>query len=63
MLRARGGRGQRIERGTHLIKFFVRIRGARTPPPRIDEPVTQIPLRVREGALGVSALSPRPSAT
>jgi hypothetical protein len=32
------------------IKFFVRIRGALTPPPRMDTPVVQIPLssRVRE---------------
>jgi hypothetical protein len=29
---------------THEIKFFVRIRGARTPPPRIEEPVMKIPL-------------------
>jgi hypothetical protein len=28
------------------IKFFVRIRGALTPPPRMDTPVVQIPLRV-----------------
>lgn len=26
-----------------LIKFFVVIRGARTPAPRIDEPVMKIP--------------------
>jgi len=26
------------------IKFFVRIRGALTPPPKIDEPVIKIPL-------------------
>jgi hypothetical protein len=26
------------------IKFFVRIRGALTPAPRIDEPVIKIPL-------------------
>jgi hypothetical protein len=30
---------------THEIRFFVRIRGARTPPPKIDAPVTKIPLR------------------
>lgn len=28
----------------HLIKFFVRMRGVRTPPPNIDDPVTNIPL-------------------
>ena len=26
------------------IKFFVRIRGALTPPPRIDVPVMKMPL-------------------
>jgi hypothetical protein len=26
------------------IRFFVRMRGARTPPPRIEEPVMKIPL-------------------
>jgi hypothetical protein len=26
------------------IRFFVRIRGALTPPPRIEEPVMKIPL-------------------
>ena len=26
------------------IKFFVLIRGALTPPPRIEEPVMKIPL-------------------
>lgn len=30
---------------TYLIKFFVDIRGALTPPPRIEEPVTKIPLK------------------
>lgn len=35
----------------HLIRFFVRIRGARTPPPRIDDPVTKIPLQ-QEATLG-----------
>lgn len=29
---------------TDLIKFLVLIRGARTPPPRMDEPVMKIPL-------------------
>lgn len=33
---------------TYLIKFFVLIRGARTPPPRIDAPVTNMPLQFRE---------------
>jgi hypothetical protein len=27
------------------IRFLVRIRGARTPPPRMDEPVMKMPLR------------------
>ena len=27
------------------IKFFVRMRGARTPPPMIEDPVMRIPLR------------------
>jgi hypothetical protein len=31
---------------TDLMRFLVRIRGARTPPPRMDEPVTKIPLRL-----------------
>jgi len=26
------------------IKFFVRMRGALTPPPRIEEPVMKMPL-------------------
>lgn len=30
---------------TDLIRFFVLIRGALTPPPRMDAPVTKIPLR------------------
>lgn len=30
--------------GTHLIKFLVVIRGVLTPPPRIEAPVTKIPL-------------------
>ena len=46
---ARKGRsGRRRARGTnaaYLIKFLVRIRGARTPPPRMEEPVMKIPLR------------------
>lgn len=29
----------------YLIKFFVLIRGARTPAPNIDAPVTKIPLQ------------------
>jgi hypothetical protein len=29
---------------TYLMRFFVRIRGARTPPPNIDAPVRNIPL-------------------
>lgn len=28
----------------HLIRFLVRIRGALTPPPRMDEPVMNMPL-------------------
>jgi hypothetical protein len=32
------------------IKFFVRIRGALTPPPRIETPVVQIPLRSCQSA-------------
>ena len=27
-----------------LMRFLVRMRGALTPPPRMDEPVTKIPL-------------------
>lgn len=30
---------------THEIKFLVRIRGARTPPPKIEAPVMKIPLK------------------
>jgi hypothetical protein len=26
------------------MRFFVRMRGALTPPPRMDEPVMKIPL-------------------
>jgi hypothetical protein len=29
------------------IRFLVRIRGALTPPPRMDDPVMKIPLSVR----------------
>jgi hypothetical protein len=29
---------------TDLMRFLVVILGVRTPPPRIDEPVTKIPL-------------------
>ena len=29
----------------HLIRFFVVMRGVLTPPPRIDAPVTKIPLQ------------------
>lgn len=31
----------------YLIKFFVLIRGALTPPPKIEAPVTKIPLRIK----------------
>jgi hypothetical protein len=31
---------------TYLIRFLVLILGARTPPPMMDEPVTNIPLQV-----------------
>lgn len=31
------------------IKFFVRIRGARTPPPIIEDPVIKIPLKSVRG--------------
>jgi hypothetical protein len=36
------------------MRFFVRIRGARTPPPIIEEPVMKIPLEVyqRRGSDG-----------
>ena len=41
---ARGaGRGRRVE--AYEIKFFAVILGVRTPAPRIDDPVTQIPLQ------------------
>lgn len=30
--------------GMYEIKFFVRMRGALTPPPKIDVPVMKIPL-------------------
>ena len=30
---------------SYLIKFFVLIRGARTPPPRMEAPVMNMPLR------------------
>lgn len=30
--------------GLHLMRFLVVILGARTPPPRIEEPVMKIPL-------------------
>ena len=32
--------------GEYLIKFLVVIRGALTPPPRIEAPVMNMPLRV-----------------
>lgn len=32
------------------IKFLVRIRGALTPPPRMDDPVMKIPLERRLSA-------------
>jgi hypothetical protein len=32
-------------RGAYLMRFLVLIRGARTPPPRMDDPVTNIPLQ------------------
>lgn len=38
-----------VFRQTYEIRFFVRIRGARTPPPRMDEPVMKIPLTSVEG--------------
>jgi len=34
------------KRQPYLIKFFVVILGVRTPPPRIDAPVTKIPLDI-----------------
>lgn len=46
------------EERTDLIRFFVRIRGARTPPPRMEEPVTQIPLRDREVQASALLLEP-----
>lgn len=30
---------------TYLIKFLVLIRGVRTPPPRIEDPVKKMPLQ------------------
>ena len=45
-----GGHFSRLcfEEGTgvyaDLMRFLVRIRGALTPPPRMDEPVTKMPL-------------------
>ncbi|OQV10276.1 hypothetical protein CLAIMM_14300 [Cladophialophora immunda] len=32
------------------MRFFVRIRGAFTPPPRIDVPVMKMPLHDRRGS-------------
>lgn len=37
---------------TYEMRFLVLIRGALTPPPRIDDPVTKIPLRCRTRAGG-----------
>lgn len=31
----------------YLIKFLVLIRGVRTPPPRMEDPVKKIPLQER----------------
>ena len=31
----------------YLMRFLVVIRGARTPPPRIEEPVTKMPLDIQ----------------
>ena len=44
-----GARSARVSRANNiladLMRFLVRIRGARTPPPMMDEPVTKIPLK------------------
>ena len=32
---------------THLIKFLVLIRGVRTPPPMMEDPVKKMPLQER----------------
>lgn len=46
---------------TYLIKFLVLIRGVRTPPPRMEDPVKKMPLQERRwiskraGAKQVSA--------
>lgn len=45
--RSWSGKGRARRETAYLIKFLVRIRGARTPPPRMDEPVMKIPLRGR----------------
>jgi hypothetical protein len=49
----------------HLMRFLVRMRGARTPPPNIDDPVKKIPLFsgllemvVRLGIDGIHAGNP-----
>ena len=39
-----GARGGVLEMGEYDIRFLVRIRGAFTPPPRMDVPVIKIPL-------------------
>lgn len=39
-----GSKSPPIDGNTHEIRFLVRIRGARTPPPTMDAPVMKIPL-------------------
>lgn len=36
---------RRGEEETHEMRFFVLILGARTPPPKMDEPVMKMPLQ------------------
>lgn len=42
-----------------LIKFFVVIRGARTPAPRIEEPVMKIPQAAPTTLKPIQAAIPR----
>lgn len=52
--RFRSGANPLKAAGTDLIKFFVRIRGVRTLPPRMDAPVIQMPLHRVDGQRGFS---------
>lgn len=47
--------------GAYLIRFLVLMRGALTPPPRMDEPVTKIPLQCHEPTQPANKTKQRPT--